>query len=129
MQTFAEQIVQRLGRGRRRQACRADVGNTVSLGIGPPRTRIINQISAQAIGRSQTRTLAQQNDGSFGAEQVADLVFDRHAAVHHHDQRRQFPTLVTNKRQQCRQQRRRLTFGGRGGKTIGNDDRDIDGEA
>ena len=54
-----------------------------------PRARSIDQVGAQAVGRAQARSLADQHQRQLCAKQLANLILQRHAAETSDDDRRE----------------------------------------
>ena len=78
------QIVAQLGSGLRiAQPFRANIGNAIALGIGAPRPRLPSDVGAQRIGRTQARSLANQDHRDLRSKGHANLVPNGHAALFH----------------------------------------------
>jgi hypothetical protein len=88
-QRFSDQVANRF-RGRvDRQALRADVRNAIAVRVGVTGLGRVDQISAEAIRRPQSGPFSDERQCELGAEQLSDLILQRHAAeAGDHDRRK-----------------------------------------
>src|SRR6266568_8617061 len=63
------------------EALGADVGDAVAVGVGGVRRRPKREIGAHAVGRAETRPLADQHGRDVGAQRARDFIADRDAAL------------------------------------------------
>ena len=78
-------------RGGGREAGRADVGDAVALRIAVAGARVVDEVGAEAVGRAEAGTLAEQDEGGAGTERVADFVLQGDTGEGCDDQRGEVP--------------------------------------
>ena len=65
-------------------AASVDVRDEVAIGVGVGRFRTVRHVGGQAFSGCQPRSFADQEDGNFGDQQVANLVENSYPAVTNH---------------------------------------------
>jgi hypothetical protein len=89
-------------------------------------TRAVCQVGAEAVGRRQTRPLADQDENESRAEPVCNLVAKRYARTFGDDNRRERQTYIQELGDQPRQKGDSIVGYRLRGKAIRDDDRDIE---
>lgn len=102
------------------EAFRADVGDAVPFGVGAAGPGRPGEVEAEAVGRGESRTFANEQDDQRGSKPLADLVADGHATLEDNMQRRETPAFQLG--QKGVQQGRCVPFDRQGRQTIGHDE-------
>ena len=73
---FADEVMERFRGLIEWKTGGADIGKTIAVGIGGIGTGIVNEIGTEAVGRSESGSLAEEDQGEPAAEKRADFVFE-----------------------------------------------------
>jgi hypothetical protein len=104
----------------------ANVRNAVPFRIRQSRTRGVGKIGAEAVGGGQARALADQNENQPRTEPLCDLVAECYARPFGNDDRGERQTHIRELRDQPRQKGNSIVGYRSRGKTIRDDDRNVE---
>src|SRR5437867_13404107 len=88
----------------------ADVRNAIALGVSITSSRPIDQIRAEAVGRTQSWPLAQKNQCELRLQQLTNIVLKCHSRPAHQEYRAESPRLCPQQRKQFTQHIRRMSL-------------------
>ena len=97
-----------------------DVGNAITFSIRAACLRRPGQIHAQAIGRTQARPFADENDRKLGVDSLSNRIADRHPSLLNDKERVSLIWPIAEPPEYGLKQWRSVAMDGECGKTVGD---------
>ena len=108
------------------EACGADVGDAVAVGVGAAGSGIPGDVDAEGVWGAEAGTLADEDDGELGVEEGADVVGDGYACLGGDAERAE--SLVRGQRgEESGEEGDGVAVDGCGGEAVGDDEEDVAG--
>jgi len=108
------------------EACGADVGDAVAVGVGAAGSGIPGDVDAEGVGRAEARTLANEDDGEAGLEEGADVVGDGDAGLGG-DAEGAEGLVLGQRGEESGEEGDGVVLDGCGGEAVGDDEDDVAG--